>query len=164
MRFLCDEMLQRLGRWLRAAGYDTLVARDASPDRILLLRAVREGRHLITRDRKLIEHRAAPGTVVLLSGNALETCARELGTRLPIDWLHQPFTRCTVCNTPLTLAPDERRTELPADLHGSEVFACPGCERLYWEGAHVRRMRARLAAWSRQAEESGQSPPGAGRR
>ena len=31
MRFLCDEMLVRLARLLRAAGYDTYLASNAEP-------------------------------------------------------------------------------------------------------------------------------------
>jgi hypothetical protein len=30
-RFLCDEMLRGLGRWLRAAGYDTVIAEVGFP-------------------------------------------------------------------------------------------------------------------------------------
>lgn len=154
MRFLCDEMLQGLGRWLRAAGYDTFIERGATPDRLLLERAVRERRYLVTRDRKLVEHRAAPGIVVLLRGNSLDCCIQELGTRLPVDWLHRPFTRCMLCNRPLLPIPPESRQALPADLQSraQAVVSCPCCGRWYWEGAHVRRMRARLARWREDAE------------
>ena len=58
---LCDRMLIRLGRWLRAAGYDTEIAADAIADRLLLDHAIREGRLLLTRDRKLAEHRGRGG-------------------------------------------------------------------------------------------------------
>ena len=33
LRFLCDEMLAGLGRWLRIAGYDTAIARRGRRDR-----------------------------------------------------------------------------------------------------------------------------------
>lgn len=35
-RLLCDEMLIRLGRWLRAAGYDTAIATARGADRALV--------------------------------------------------------------------------------------------------------------------------------
>ena len=38
MRLLCDEMLRGLGRWLRAAGHDVVIA-SGEPDRALLDRA-----------------------------------------------------------------------------------------------------------------------------
>lgn len=50
-RFLCDEMLLGLAKWLRAAGYDTTVAKAGLTDRELLQEAVTEDRILLTRDR-----------------------------------------------------------------------------------------------------------------
>ncbi|MGD8577610.1 MAG: DUF5615 family PIN-like protein, partial [Thiohalophilus sp.] len=86
MKFLCDEMLQRLGNWLRAAGYDTLIETDGRQDYELLQEAIATRRKLITRDRKLLEHRRAPGHVIYLEGNNLEECAASLSAKLPIDW------------------------------------------------------------------------------
>ncbi len=57
-KFLCDEMLWGLGRWLRAAGYAT--AARGLADGELLRRAGAEGRVLLTLDRAL-EARAGPG-------------------------------------------------------------------------------------------------------
>ena len=53
MRFLCDEMLVRLARLLRAAGYDTYLASGGEPDANLLRIAREEGRMLLTRDKRL---------------------------------------------------------------------------------------------------------------
>ena len=44
MKFLCDEMLKRLGQWLRVAGYDVLMLPDGTSDRELIQRAVEEHR------------------------------------------------------------------------------------------------------------------------
>ena len=35
---MCDEMLLRLGRWLRAAGYDTAIAEGGMEDPALIAR------------------------------------------------------------------------------------------------------------------------------
>ena len=66
-------MLQRLGRWLRAAGYDTLIARNAESDYELLRQALDEGRLLITRDRELAKHRRAAGTDLTSQLAAVDT-------------------------------------------------------------------------------------------
>ena len=146
-RFLCDEMLMRLGRWLRAAGYDTGLAINGESDRELFRRARREQRCLLTRDRKLLEYRDADGTVLLLQGKSLDEQAHELTQRLGIDWQHRPFSRCLVCNTPVEPgAPDG--TGIPADVDRRTLRHCPGCGRVYWEGSHTRRMRRRLAQWA----------------
>jgi uncharacterized protein with PIN domain len=52
-RLLCDEMLRGLGRWLRAAGYDTVIAKGGLPDRTLAERRTEEDRVLLTKDRDL---------------------------------------------------------------------------------------------------------------
>jgi hypothetical protein len=52
-RFLCDEMLRRLGRWLRAAGYDAVIAAGGLPDRALAARCAKEDRILLSEDRHL---------------------------------------------------------------------------------------------------------------
>ena len=53
MRLICDEMLLRLGRWLRAAGYDTVIAEGGMDDATLIARCAAENRVLLTRDREL---------------------------------------------------------------------------------------------------------------
>jgi uncharacterized protein with PIN domain len=150
MRFLCDEMLNRLARWLRAAGYDTALAETGTSDRELLRLAVNEQRRLITRDRKLLEHRHEPGTIVLLLGNSVDECVAELSRKLGIDWLHDPFTRCMECNTPLIPASPEQAQRIPPEAKqvGTEVRYCPACDQLFWSGSHVRRMRRRLQHWT----------------
>jgi uncharacterized protein with PIN domain len=149
--YLCDRMVIRLGRWLRAAGHDTAIQERPAGDRALLDRALRENRLLITRDRKLTEFREAPGTVLLLTGNRPAAWAAELGAALAIDWLHRPFSRCLLCNAVLEAAPEAAADRLPERARGLAPKAtwCPACHKLYWPGGHVRRMTARLEAWAR---------------
>jgi len=148
-KFLVDEMLQRLGRWLRAAGYDTVIAINASPDYYLLRQAINENRLLLTRDRKLMEHRRAPGNVILLTCNSLEECVQALTQQLHIDWQHKPFSRCLVCNTPLLDATPDQIRHAPASVHERDLPAlyCPRCNQVFWEGSHVKRMRHQLVSW-----------------
>jgi uncharacterized protein len=42
-------MLRGLGRWLRAAGYDTLIAERGLADRVLARRCAEEDRVLLTK-------------------------------------------------------------------------------------------------------------------
>ena len=147
--FLCDHMLIRLGRWLRAAGYDTAIVEAGVSDRELIHRALSEGRLLISRDRKLLEFRHAATTVIVLGANSMAACAEELTARLGIDWLLRPFTRCLVCNTPLVEASPEFLARVPEPSRASPetVFQCVPCGKVYWQGGHVRRMRRKLGRW-----------------
>ena len=76
-RFLCDQMLHGLGRRLRAAGYDTVIAVGGIPDRELAGRCAGEDRVLLTKDRHLAATAAgiAPN-VVLVQGNGIDETAR----------------------------------------------------------------------------------------
>ncbi len=145
-RFFCDEMLQRLGRWLRAAGYDTAIARPGEEDRALVAQANMEQRLLLTRDRHLARFRNGQGRVLLLQSNSLTAEVAELSARLAIDWLRRPLSRCLECNTRLIPATAAQQQQLPegALRLSPAAWYCPHCDKLYWEGSHVRRMRHTL--------------------
>lgn len=147
-------MMHGLGRWLRAAGYDTVLVAPGTTDAAMLDQAAAEGRLLLTRDRHLSERRAAARVeLVRLTAERLDAMALELGRRLGLDWLHAPFQRCLMDNAPLLPAEPADRARLPppAQAMGDAVMRCPRCGRLYWPGSHVRRMRARLARWQEAA-------------
>ena len=153
VKFLCDEMLKRLGQWLRIAGYDVLMLPDGTADRVLIEAAAQQGRVLLTRDREMAQHPDAAPVVVLLECQDLEDCVAQLSHRLPIDWLYRPFTRCLNCNTELLEADATRRQRVPqkALRLASNIVYCPSCDQLYWEGSHVARMRERLRKWEQNA-------------
>jgi len=142
-------MLQRLGRWLRAAGYDTLIATDAKPDYYLLTQAIHDNRLLITRDQALSQHRRAKGHVILLNASKLDDCAAELSRHLPINWQLNPFSRCLVCNTPLLDATPQQLAHIPPKSRQKteKAYFCPSCRQVLWDGGHVKRMRRQLAKW-----------------
>lgn len=135
-RFLVDISLQRMGRWLRAAGYDTVFADESESEYSLLRRAINEGRLLLTQNPGLAELRRAKGTVVQLDGDNLEDCVEELTAHINVDWEHNPFTRCTVCN---------------AELDTSEPNQyCPSCKQVIWDGSYLNDMRQQLDNWQRK--------------
>lgn len=139
-RFLCDDHLRRLARWLRAAGFD--VAWEPSiDDRAALERSRGEGRVLLTLDRGLAA-RAAEGACLLPSHDPLEQL-RFVKRVFALDLEARAFTRCPVCNTPLEEVPD---AEVPEAVRArcDRFLRCGSCGRAYWEGDHVRHMRERL--------------------
>lgn len=147
LRFLCDEMLARLARYLRAAGYDTVLASDGAPDRYWIAQARRERRLLLTCDRQILLHKAADGIALHLAQGRLDHQALVLRERCGVDWMWQPFSRCLMDNTPLRPASHASLMRLPPCVRDREARECPHCERIYWAGSHHRRMRNRLAHW-----------------
>lgn len=154
-RFAADAMLGKLARWLRILGYDTFF--DATvEDGELVRRALSEGRHLLTRDRRLPEEWTVAGCTVLGSDDPIEQL------RAVVEMLGvQPtaaqglFSRCPACNDVLVDADRlEARGSVPRRVWEShEAFSrCPGCGKHYWEGTHTRRIRHRLATLAGDAE------------
>jgi len=156
-RFFCDEMLHGLGRWLRAAGYDTVIVTGGLPDRAIVARCVKESRVLLTKDRGLASIATGDAQVVLLPGGGIDETAHALRIALDIDWQHAPFTRCIVDNRLLEAAPPYSVNRVPERSRAAvgPLRMCPECGRLYWPGGHVRRMQQRLAAWQQEAALSG---------
>lgn len=148
-RFLCDVMLARLARWLRAAGYDTLVAAPNAADDELVRCAVAEDRWLVTLDREIAAHRAGRGRVIVLEQGPLAAQATALTKELALDWLARPFSRCLLDNAPLMPATPDAVRALPARVRAqaADFRACPACGRVYWPGSHHRRMAATLQGW-----------------
>src|SRR5512146_2679608 len=145
-RFLCDEMLGRLCRYLRAAGYDTLFANNGNPDRDLLQQCHDEGRYFLTQDQLVQEHKAARDIALILPQGDIDQLAAWLGARFRLDWLGQAFSRCLVDNTLLQPADPASLERVPADAlrPGEPISLCPSCGRVYWRGSHYKRMHARL--------------------
>lgn len=155
-RFMCDEMHARLGRYLRAAGYDTAIASAGTDDRALIAEAVSEGRVLLTGDRHILSHRSSRETeVIILPPHGLEGSVKVLMTHCPINWLMAPFSRCLIDNTPLGPAGDGDVQRIPADARefGDQITTCPECKRVYWPGSHPKRMLRKMETWQAASPE-----------
>ena len=120
-----------------------MVDADAD-DPTVVARARREGRRLLTRDRRLAET-AGAGALWIAAQAPMEQ-AEALARLAPVDWRGRRFTRCTVDNALLRDATPAEIAGMPgAAATGPGPFrACPACGRLYWPGSHVRRLAERL--------------------
>lgn len=157
MRFLCDAMLGGLARWLRAAGYDSVLAEGGWDDRALVALCAGEDQLLLTKDRELALNAGASVPLLRLAGRSIDDNARELSEALGIDWQYAPFTRCLIDNAVLAPAEPGGAERVPPRSRnvGGPLRSCPRCGRLYWQGGHVRRMQLRLAAWQSHRTAAG---------
>lgn len=145
-RWLADEMLGRLARFLRILGCDTEYARDVTDEEIRQ-RALSEGRTLLTRDAALA--RQTPGAILLSS--------TDLPAQLAQLWRQRPnlsrvprFDRCTRCNgslTPIAVLDAPVAGVPPAVVErapSSPFYQCQRCGQAYWEGSHTEKIRTFL--------------------
>ena len=146
-RWLADEMLGRLARYLRFMGFDTEYARGV-PDAEVRARSEREGRVLLTRDRALAARtRGAVGLSALdIDGQLAELRRAYPGLRWDVR-----NERCTLCNGPLAPWRPPTTVSLPQGLprewveRGLALHRCEECGHIYWEGSHTHHVRERIA-------------------
>lgn len=156
MKFLCDQMLARLGRWLRAAGYDTAIIEESIEDKKIFSQAKKEGRLLLTRDMNIyLDLDPEREHVIWLQENSTQECALELSEKVSINWLKNPFSRCLVCNHSLIETQNPDSNQIPEDIRKNQThfLVCPECKKVYWEGSHTKRMRRQLDQWQQMIQK-----------
>lgn len=145
--FLADAMLGSVARKLRIFGFDTLYIAHAHDDEILKT-GIEHGRVILTADKELFKRVVKAGArgVLVGGGSDLEDLVHILAkngvTSVNLDGIG---SRCSMCNGLL----EERRPEqvkggVPdkvAESH-NEFYQCTACGKVYWEGGHLRRIRA----------------------
>jgi uncharacterized protein len=154
-RFVLDVHLGRLAAYLCMLGFDALYRNDYTDEQLAAIAGGAEEadvgqahspanrcRILLTRDAGLLKRSAVTHGYYVRETNARRQL-REIVARFDLTRLVRPFTRCMRCNTPLEdAAREDVASELPprnAAAH-HEFRRCPGCRRIYWKGAHYRRM------------------------
>lgn len=140
-RFLVDVHLGALARRLRLLGLDTGYSNDAD-DEALVATANAEGRVLLTRDRGLLMRRAL-GAAAYVRGDGTDEQLADVLDRFAPPLA--PWTRCTACNgllRPVAKAEVEGLLEPGTRRTYDEFARCQSCGRVYWAGAHHRRLRA----------------------
>jgi uncharacterized protein with PIN domain len=141
--FIVDINVGRLARYLRAAGFDTLYDHTWSDNSIAELVRVEPERILLTRDMGLLMRKQ------VLFG-------RFIRATRPVAQLHEvvklfgltgqlaPFTRCLECNTLLQPVAKEEvlhRLEPLTKRYYTSFSLCRDCDRIYWQGSHIEKMR-----------------------
>ncbi len=142
-RFVADEMLGSLARWLRLMGYDTEYAKDVE-DTILLDIARDKGSRLLTRDKQLAERAGDIGFYI--ESDDLDTQLRTVSAKFHLE-PDPERARCTVCNGELRMiSREEAQGHVPAGaLENNTVFyVCSGCGKFYWRGSHWKNITKRL--------------------
>ncbi len=144
--FAADRMLGKLAKWLRLLGYDVVYLRQAGDTEILS--RLREGRTLLTRDRRA-EPWSKQGKVFVVHANDPKEQLREVveGLGLPkLDFAL--FSRCLKCNSLLErVNKKEVLEQVPEYVWQTHhrFHRCEDCGQVYWSGSHSERMRQRLA-------------------
>ncbi|KMY65889.1 hypothetical protein AAU61_19880 [Desulfocarbo indianensis] len=137
-RFLVEQTLGRLARWLRLLGWEASLA-DKVPS------FGRPGITILTRRRGLAQR---PGVLCIESdqlAGQLKQVVHGLGLEIDPGLF---FSRCLACGQEVTaISREEARGQVPDHVwHIAPRFTrCPGCGKIFWPGSHGARAQALLA-------------------
>ena len=158
-KFIVDNNVGKLARWLRMMGYDTLLFYGLD-DGLMVKLALAQSRTIITKDTEFMKRRAVTThrvRTVLVSGDDPELQMQKVITELRLDTHHKPFTRCLECNAVLQFRDRERvEDKVPPHVYERQEYymECPDCHRLYWQGTHWEDMHRKLHQFELQTQQA----------
>ena len=145
--FVADKMLGKLARYLRIIGYDTFY-QSSYPDQ-RLSELVKEGRILLTRNHATARQYS---NSIFVDCDLVKDQLNVVDNTITLTrdrrvW----FSRCLVCNSPLSKTEGETARQNVPDFvffkYHKRILFCPTCKRFYWPGTHRQRMLERLKDW-----------------
>lgn len=139
--FIADIHLGRAARRLRLLGFDTRWF-TGKQDTELLDLMEREGRILLTRDRRLLMHNRVALGCCVRSDSIVEQVVQVV-LRYGLAARVRPFSRCLACNGILESSPKETvnaSLQEKTRRYYEEFSVCRSCGKVYWKGAHTARL------------------------
>lgn len=150
LKFIADNNVGKLAKWLRIMGYDTLFF-DGDDD-TMIRQALAEDRIVLTKDSQIMKRRVVTKGLLkalLIGEDDPWKQLPQVVKQLKLDYRKNAFTLCLECNVPLV---DKKKEEVK-DLVPPFVFQtqtqyrqCPLCGRIYWRGTHWQSMSRELEA------------------
>ncbi len=148
-KFIADNNVGKLARWLRLMGYDTLLFKQKDDDRMIKT-ALREDRVVLTKDAQFMKrHVVTSGKTksIHIECDDPGLQVQQVVNMLKLDYHFKPFSLCLECNRVLIVRDkDEVRTLVPNRVLETQTqyTQCPVCHRVYWPGTHWRAMSKKL--------------------
>ena len=143
MKFLCDQMLGSLAKWLRIYGFDTFYANSTISDDKIIKISKKENRCLITRDEELA-FRCKKENIKILYFKILDLDKqiKFVLNDLVVD-KEKILSRCILCNSELyDIKKDKIKDEIPIKVFQKhkKFWFCKKCNKIYWQGSHYDNM------------------------
>lgn len=146
MKFIADENVGKLCKWLRILGYDVSFYSPID-DAELIRKAAHEDRTILTRDSGIPKWNMAKNCLLLESSSPFEQLKQVVEHFDLSVSKRKIFTRCIECNVPVVEAskPDLKSKIPPYVYKTHDKFAqCPSCKKVYWGGSHYDDVLRRL--------------------
>ena len=158
-KFVADNNVGKLARWLRLIGYDTLLFRQKN-DSQMIRTALSEGRVILTKDSQFMRRRLVTSgriKAIHIKQDNPKLQVQELVQALNLNYHFKPFSLCLECNQEL-IARDIEDMEKRVPTHvfktQTQYTECPACHRVYWRGTHWQAMVKKLQELQSTAGEN----------
>ena len=142
MKFLIDQTIIKIGRYLRFLGFDAVLVSQLDetlarkyPDRIFVTSSKRHYESWPTSQK------------ILLPSQKFDDQFRELLRQIPLTTEIQFLSRCSICNELLQPVRKEAVVDQLPPLVIKNIdsfYRCPKCGKIYWDGTHVMRLINKL--------------------
>ena len=145
MRFLADNMLGKLAKWLRFMGYDVLYPNDME-DKELVQLSRSDDRLLLTRDKELAKIKNL--NVIYITSELLDEQLKQLINELNLKVTENAFIRCPECNKMLEkVNKDEIINNVPEGVYKTQdnFWFCNQCNQYFWKGSHYTKIKQKLS-------------------
>ena len=147
-KFIADDMVGKLAKWLRILGYDTLYFRKIDNRKLIDL-ALEENRILLTRDTDIAADKRVGNLIFIADDNYLKQLRQVIDT-LGLSASSRRgnvFSRCLICNKKTEDVPkNDVRERVPEFVFKTQdkYKICPRCNRVYWGATHMRHVEETL--------------------
>jgi uncharacterized protein with PIN domain len=155
IKFVVDNNVGKLAKWLRIMGYDALLFNEEDDGKMVKV-ALAQERVILTKDTQIMRRRLVTSgrlKAILIKDDEPKAQLRQIAETLGLDYQFRPFSICLECNQSLV----ERNRDEVRDLVPSHVFEtqnlymeCPSCHRIYWRGTHWQAMSRELETFAAQ--------------
>jgi uncharacterized protein with PIN domain len=149
IKFIVDNNVGKLAKWLRIMGYDALLFSGEDDSRMVKV-ALAQNRVILTKDTQIMSRRLVTSgrlKAILIEDDDIEAQLHQVVEALNLDYHFRPFSICLECNQCLI----EKDKDAVRELVPPYVFKtqglymeCPSCHRLYWRGTHWQAMSREL--------------------
>jgi uncharacterized protein with PIN domain len=149
VKFIADNNVGKLARWLRLIGYDTLLFKQKDDGQMIKM-ALSENRVILTKDTQFMKRRLVTnGTLktIHIKQDDPKLQVQEVVKTLDLNYHFKPFSLCLECNQVLIArGKEEVKSSIPAHVFETQTqyTECPACHRIYWPGTHWQAMVKKL--------------------
>ena len=149
IRFIVDNNVGKLAKWLRIMGYDALLFTEEDDGKMVKV-ALAQNRVILTKDTQIMRRRLVTSgrlRAILVEDSDAKAQLQQVVEALNLDYQFRPFSICLECNESLVeRSKDEVRDLVPPYVFNaqSQYMECPSCHRIYWRGTHWQAMSREL--------------------